>query len=91
MEDGRAARQRHGGGAFIVRDSLFPIPFGSMQLESAHYMRTGDLVRHDGGRTGTVTEAMTLWATVRWDDGGADEEVEQLDPRIVVTERATRE
>jgi hypothetical protein len=61
-----------------------------MQLESAHYMRTGDLVRHDSGRTGTVVEAMTLWATVRWDDDGADEEVEQLDRRIVVTERATR-
>ncbi|HEX5871023.1 MAG TPA: hypothetical protein VFY65_11425 [Longimicrobium sp.] len=62
-----------------------------MQLESAHYMRTGDLVRHDGGRTGTVVEALTLWATVRWDEGGPDEEVEQLDPRIVVTERATRD
>ena len=62
-----------------------------MQLESAHYMRAGDLVRHDGGRTGSVVEAMTLWATVRWDDGGPDEEVEQLDPRIVVVERATRE
>ncbi|HEV3051477.1 MAG TPA: hypothetical protein VGX50_14330 [Longimicrobium sp.] len=61
-----------------------------MQLESAHYMRTGDLVRHDGGRTGSVVEAMTLWATVRWDDG-TEEEVEQLDRAIVVVERATRE
>ena len=78
----------------IAPCSLSPVPYSltfKMQLESAHYMRTGDLVRHDGGRTGTVLEAMTLWATVRWDDGGADEEVEQLDPRIIVTERATRE
>jgi hypothetical protein len=75
------------------RLSLFPLPFSridTMQLESAHFMRTGDLVRHDGGRTGSVVDAMTLWATVRWDDG-VQEEVEQLDPRIVVVERATRE
>ncbi len=85
------AKQRHGSGT-IIRP-LFPIPcslFPTMQLESAHYMRTGDLVRHDGGRTGSVVEAMTLWATVRWDDG-SQEEVEQLDPKIVVVERATRE
>jgi hypothetical protein len=78
--------------AAILRP-LFPIPcslFPNMQLESAHYMRTGDLVRHDAGRTGSVVEAMTLWATVRWDDG-SQEEVEQLDPKIVVVERATRE
>jgi hypothetical protein len=61
-----------------------------MQLESAHYLRTGDLVRHAGGRTGSVVEAMTLWATVRWDDG-SEQEVEQLDPMIVVVERASRE
>src|SRR5687767_15142200 len=57
---------------FSIPCSLFP----TMQLESAHYMRTGDQVRHDGGRTGSVVEAMTLWATVRWDDG-SQEEVEQ--------------
>lgn len=62
-----------------------------MQLESAHYLRRGDLVRHDGGRTGTVVESMALWATVRWDDDGREEEVEQLDPTILVTERASRE
>jgi hypothetical protein len=61
-----------------------------MQLESAHFMRTGDLVRHAGGRTGSVVEAMTLWATIRWDDG-SQEEVEQLDPMIAVVERASRE
>jgi hypothetical protein len=62
-----------------------------MQLESAHYMRRGDQVRHAGGRTGTVVESMALWATVRWDDDGREEEVEQLDPQILVTERASRE
>jgi hypothetical protein len=61
-----------------------------MQLESAHYLRMGDLVRHDGGRTGSVVESMTLYARVRWDDDGREEEVDQLDPMITVTERATR-
>lgn len=62
-----------------------------MQLESAHFLRSGDLVRHDGGRTGSVVEAMALYARVRWDDDGAEEEVDQLDPMITVMERATRE
>jgi hypothetical protein len=62
----------------------------TMQLESAHYMRLGDLVRHDNGRVGTVMESMALYARVRWDEEG-EEEVDQLDPRITVTERATRE
>ncbi len=62
-----------------------------MQLESAHYMRTGDLVRHDGGRTGSVVEAMALYARVRWDDTDGEEEVDQLDPMITVVERATRD
>ncbi|HYW10481.1 MAG TPA: hypothetical protein VE871_00960 [Longimicrobium sp.] len=62
-----------------------------MQLESAHYMRTGDLVRHDGGRTGSVVEALALYARVRWDEEGGEEEVDQLDPRVTVTERATRD
>lgn len=61
-----------------------------MQLESAHYLRTGDLVRHDGGRTGSVVEALALYARVRWDDDGREEEVDQLDPLITVTERASR-
>lgn len=62
-----------------------------MQLESAHYMRRGDVVRHAGGRMGVVVDAMALWATVRWDEDDRDEEVEQLDPMIVVTERASRD
>lgn len=61
-----------------------------MQLESAHYLRRGDLVRHAAGREGNVVEAMALFAVVRWDDG-SQEEVEQLDPAVVVTERAGRE
>lgn len=62
-----------------------------MQLESAHYMRKGDLVRHDGGRTGSVVEALALFARVCWDEDGGEEEVDQLDPRITVVERATRD
>ena len=62
-----------------------------MQLESVHFMRTGDLVRHDDGRTGTVLEALALYARVRWDDAGAEEEEDQLDPRITVLERAGSE
>jgi hypothetical protein len=62
-----------------------------MQLESAHFMRTGDLVRHDCGRTGSVVEAMALYARVRWDDTDGEEEVDQLDPMVTVVERASRE
>jgi hypothetical protein len=61
-----------------------------MQLESAHFLRTGDEVRHADGRVGRVLESMTLYARVRWEEGG-EEEVEQLDPRVVVSERAGRE
>jgi hypothetical protein len=61
-----------------------------MQLESAHFMRTGDVVRHAAGREGMVMEAMALYAVVRWDDGGQDE-VDQLDPVILVIERASRD
>lgn len=61
-----------------------------MQLESAHFLRTGDEVRHTDGRTGRVLQSMTLFAVVRWDEG-AEEEVEQLDPRVMVSERASRD
>ena len=61
-----------------------------MQLESAHYMRDGDVVRHDAGRHGSVVEARALYAVVRWDDG-TEEEVDQLDPAVIVIERASRE
>lgn len=61
-----------------------------MQLESAHFLRRGDLVRHAAGREGSVVDAMALYAVVRW-DGGTQDEVEQLDPQILVTERASRE
>ena len=62
-----------------------------MQLESVHFMRTGDLVRHDDGRMGTVVEALALYARVRWEDGAGEEEADQLDPRITVLERAGSE
>ena len=60
-----------------------------MQLESAHFMRTGDVVRHATGNEGSVVDALTLYATVRWDDG-RQEEVDQLDPQILVIERASK-
>jgi hypothetical protein len=62
----------------------------STQLESRHFYRTGDTVRHVGGATGTVVEGLALYAVVRWDDG-RQEEVDQLDPAITVLERASRE
>jgi hypothetical protein len=62
----------------------------STQLESRHFLKTGDAVQHVDGRTGTVAEAFALYAVVRWEDG-RQEEVDQLDPRVFVTERAARE
>ena len=62
----------------------------STQLESRHFLKAGDAVQHVGGRVGTVVEAFALYAVVRWEEGG-DEEVDQLDPRVFVTERASRE
>ena len=62
----------------------------STQQESRHFLKTGDAVQHVGGLTGTVGEAFALYAVVRWEDG-REEEVDQLDPRVFVTERATRE
>lgn len=59
----------------------------SIQLESRHFFRRGDVVRHLSGRTGEVTDSMALYATIRWDDG-LHEEVEQLDRAVVVMERA---
>lgn len=61
-----------------------------MQLESAHFMRTGDVVRHSAGREGSVMDARALYAVVRWDDG-TQEEIDQLDPVILVIERASRD
>lgn len=62
----------------------------STQLESRHFYNTGDVVQHVGGPTGTVVEGFALFAVVRWEDG-RQEEVDQLDPRISVIERAGRE
>ena len=62
----------------------------STQLESRHFLKAGDAVQHVGGRTGTVGEAFALYAVVRWEDG-REEEVDQLDPRVFVTERAAKE
>jgi hypothetical protein len=62
----------------------------STQLESRHFLKAGDTVQHVGGRNGTVLESFALYAVVRWDDG-RQEEVDQLDPTVSVTERASRE
>jgi hypothetical protein len=62
----------------------------STQLESRHFLKAGDAVQHVGGRTGTVVEAFALYAVVRWEDG-RQEEVDQLDPGVFVTERAAKE
>lgn len=59
----------------------------SIQLESRHFFRPGDRVRHTSGRAGEVIDAMALYAIIRWEDR-REEEVEQLDPAIVVLERA---
>ncbi len=55
----------------------------SGQLESMHFFRVGDHVRSVDGRSGTVVESLTLFATIEWLDGRR-EEVDQFDERIVV-------
>jgi hypothetical protein len=62
----------------------------STQLESRHFLHRGDTVQHVEGRTGTVAESFALWAVVRWEDG-RQEEVDQLDHRVSVIERAPKE
>ncbi|HEX7239292.1 MAG TPA: hypothetical protein VF263_03420 [Longimicrobiaceae bacterium] len=61
----------------------------SVQLESRHYFMAGDRVQHLSGVEGEVVYEMALYARVRWEDG-REEEVDQLDPRITVLERAVR-
>lgn len=62
----------------------------STQTESRHFLKPGDAVQHIAGPTGTVLDAFALYAVVRWEDGREDE-VDQLDPRVSVIERAARE
>lgn len=62
----------------------------SVQLESRHFFMARDVVQSLAGTVGEVLEAMALYAVVRWEDG-REEEVDQLDSRIVVIERASRE
>ncbi|HEV2150280.1 MAG TPA: hypothetical protein VGR37_22970 [Longimicrobiaceae bacterium] len=62
----------------------------SVQLESRHFFMKRDTVRTLSGVVGEVVEAMALYAVVRWEDG-REEEVDQLDPRITVVERASRD
>jgi hypothetical protein len=60
----------------------------SSGLESRHYYQTGDVVQRLDGLQGQVLESFALWAVVRWEDG-REAEVDQLDPAVTVTERAT--
>lgn len=60
----------------------------STQSESRHFLLTGDAVLHVTGARGSVLESRALYAVVRWEDD-REEEVEQLDPRISVLERAS--
>jgi hypothetical protein len=62
----------------------------STQLESRHFYRSGDVVERLNGALGTVVESYALWAVISW-EGGAQEEVDQLDPTISVLERASKE
>lgn len=62
----------------------------SLQLESRHFFMARDTVRSLAGEVGEVVESRALYAVIRWEDG-RQEEVDQLDPRIAVVERAGRE
>lgn len=62
----------------------------SVQLESRHFFMARDTVRSLTGLVGEVVESRALYAVIRWEDG-REEEVDQLDPRIAVVERASRE
>ncbi|HSU17211.1 hypothetical protein [Longimicrobium sp.] len=62
----------------------------STQLESRHFLKSGDAVQHVRGHAGVVVESFALYAVVRWEDG-RQEEVDQLDPAVFVTERAAKE
>jgi hypothetical protein len=56
-------------------------------LESRHYFRSRDVVRHVDGIDGEVLDGGALYARIRWVDG-REEEVDQFDPAIAVVERA---
>ena len=62
----------------------------SSSLESRHFYRVDDLVQRVDGVNGRVLESMALWAVVCWEDG-RQEELDQLDPTVWVTDRASAE
>lgn len=62
----------------------------STHLESRHFFMADDRVQRVDGTAGFVVESMALWAVIEW-EGGGREEVEQLDPAVWVTDRASRE
>jgi hypothetical protein len=62
----------------------------SGQLESHHFFRVGDTVERSDGQAGSVIDAGSLFAVVRWDDG-EEAEIDQFDPRVTVLTRAPHE
>lgn len=62
----------------------------SDQLESRHYFKSGDTVRHIDGRSGTVTRSYALYAIIEWPDGSRAE-FDQFDPDVEVAVRAVSE
>lgn len=59
----------------------------SLQTESRHFLREGDLVLGQDRGYGRVIEGWALYAIVEWFDGRR-EEVNQFEPLIEVVERA---
>jgi hypothetical protein len=62
----------------------------SGQLESHHFFRVGDTVESIDGETGSVVDAASLFAVIRWADG-QETEVDQFDPKVTVLTRAPHE
>ena len=94
-EAGRGKLPRAAGGRQVVPDRSFRRPtrfrfIVSSSLESRHFYLVDDLVQRVDGVIGRVLESMALWAVVCWEDG-RQEELDQLDPTVWVTERASAE
>ncbi len=62
----------------------------SGQLESRHYFKSSDTVRHFDGRSGEVVESYALYAVIAWSEGG-QEEFDQFDSAVEVTLRGHSE
>jgi hypothetical protein len=58
----------------------------SGQLDSRHFFRIRDTVLHTDGMVGRVVDGRALFATIEWEDG-RQQEIDQFDPRVEVTQR----